>query len=232
MPRPTVQSHPERHRTDRVGWLRAAVLGANDGAISVASVVVGVAASGVGASAFLAAGTAALVAGAVSMAAGEYVSVQSQADTERANLLRERDELASDTEGERAELAAIYQTRGLDAALAQRVAEALMAHDALGAHARDELGITETLQARPVQAALASAASFVVGAILPLVAAVASPAAHVGAVVAAVTLLTLAVLGALAGYAGGASTWRGAVRVAFWGALAMALTAGMGSLFG
>jgi VIT1/CCC1 family predicted Fe2+/Mn2+ transporter len=195
-------------------------------------VVVGVAAGGAGPSAVLLAGTAALVAGAVSMAAGEYVSVQSQADTERSDLALEREELAADPSGERAELRAIYQSRGLDRELAGRVADALTEHDALGAHARDELGITEALKARPVQAAATSEASFVVGAVFPLLAALAAPPAHVGAIVGAVTLVTLSLLGGLAGFVGGASIWRGAVRVTFWGALAMALTAAVGSLFG
>lgn len=223
--------HPERHRTDRVGWLRAAVLGANDGAVSVASVVVGVAASGSSPSAVLVAGTAALVAGAVSMAAGEYVSVQSQADTEAADLARERQELAADPEGELAELTGIYETRGVPHALAREVAMALTAHDALATHARDELGISETLAARPVQAAVSSAASFVAGAVLPLLAAVLAPQATVEWVVSAATLVALALFGGLAGYAGGASVVRGAVRVTLWGAAAMALTAFVGSLF-
>ena len=224
--------HAESHRTTRVGWLRASVLGANDGAVSVASVVVGVAASGIGATAVLVAGTAALVAGAISMAAGEYVSVQSQADTEQADLARERAELEADPEAETSELAAIYEARGLDPALAHDVAVALMTHDALGAHARDELGITETLQARPIQAALASAAAFTAGAALPMIAAVVAPTAWVVGAVFAATLVTLAILGGVAGFAGGASIWRGAVRVTVWGALAMALTAAVGSLFG
>ena len=223
--------HDEQHRTNRSGWLRAAVLGANDGAVSVASVVVGVAAGGLGAAEVLTAGTAALVAGAVSMA-GEYVSVQSQADTERADLAREAEELAADPEGERRELAAIYEGRGLPPALALEVAGALMAHDALGAHARDELGITEALQARPVQAALASAGAFVAGAGLPLGAAVLAPAGQVSTVVAIVTLLTLFALGGVAAAVGGASVWRGAIRVAVWGVLAMALTAAVGYAIG
>ena len=224
--------HAEQHRTGRIGWLRASVLGANDGVVSVASLVVGVAASGAPQSGILVAGVAGLVAGAMSMAAGEYVSVQSQADTERADLGRERRELAEDPEGELAELAAIYRERGLDDDLARRVAEQLTARDALGAHARDELGITDALRARPVQAALASAAAFAVGAVLPVAAALVAPVSAVSVAVAAVTLAALAVLGGVAGYVGGASVVRGAVRVTFWGALAMAITAGVGALFG
>ncbi len=224
--------HSERHRTGRIGWLRASVLGANDGVVSVASLVVGVAASGAPQGSILVAGVAGLVAGAMSMAAGEYVSVQSQADTERADLARERAELAADPEGELDELAGLYRERGLDDELARRVAEQLTAGDALAAHARDELGITEALRARPVQAALASAAAFAVGAVLPLAAALLAPASTVSVAVAAVTLTALAVLGGVAGSVGGASVVRGAVRVTFWGALAMAATAGVGALFG
>ena len=224
--------HAEQHRTGRIGWLRASVLGANDGVVSVASLVVGVAASGAPQGSILVAGVAGLVAGAMSMAAGEYVSVQSQADTERADLGRERREMAEDPEGELAELAAIYRERGLDDDLAHRVAEQLTARDALGAHARDELGITDALRARPVQAALASAAAFAVGAVLPVAAALVAPVSAVSVAVAAVTLAALAVLGGVAGYVGGASVVRGAVRVTFWGALAMAITAGVGALFG
>ncbi len=227
-PCPMMPTHFERHRTDRIGWLRAAVLGANDGVVSVASLVVGVAASGAPRADLLLAGVAGLVAGAMSMAAGEYVSVQSQADTERADLDRERRELAEDPEGELDELAAIYRGRGLDEGLARQVAEQLTARDALGAHARDELGVTEALRARPVQAALASAAAFAVGAVLPVAAVLVAPASRASVVVTAVTLVTLAVLGAVAGRVGGAS----AVRVTFWGALAMAITAGVGALFG
>jgi VIT1/CCC1 family predicted Fe2+/Mn2+ transporter len=225
--------HTERHRTERIGWLRAAVLGANDGAVSVASVVVGVAAAPTATpGAVLLAGTAALVAGAMSMAAGEYVSVQSQADTEAADLARETAELAADPEGEREELAAIYRTRGLDTDLARRVADQLMAHDALGAHARDELGITEALRARPLQAALASAGAFSVGAALPLATAVLAAGSHVLVAVGAATVATLLVLGGLAAYAGGASAVRGALRVTTWGVLAMAATALIGRLVG
>ena len=223
--------HRERHRTERVGWLRAAVLGANDGIVSIASLVVGVAASGAARGEVQIAGVAGLVAGALSMAAGEYVSVSSQADTEHADLARERKELAADPVAEEDELARIYETRGLDANLARQVAKQLMARDALAAHARDELGITEELAARPLQAAAASAATFAVGAALPIVV---SLLAHETAVlvVSLTSLVALAGLGALAAGAGGASPWLGAARVTFWGALAMALTAGVGKLFG
>ena len=224
--------HLERHRTDRIGWLRAAVLGANDGIVSTASLLVGVAAAGAGSSAILMTGVAGLVAGAMSMAAGEYVSVHSQADTEKADLTRERGELAADVQAEQRELKAIYVGRGLEPGLAQQVAEQLMAHDALGAHARDELGISQAFSARPVQAALASAASFAVGAALPLgVAALVSASGLIGWVSGA-SLIFLAVLGAVAARAGGAAVMTGAWRVTFWGALAMAATAGVGSLFG
>jgi VIT1/CCC1 family predicted Fe2+/Mn2+ transporter len=221
--------HIERHRTDRIGWLRAAVLGANDGIVSTASLVLGVAAAN---GSVMVAGIAGLVAGAMSMAAGEYVSVRSQADSEEAALNLERRELATDDPGERKELAAIYVKRGLDPSLAKQVTDQLMAHDALGAHARDELGISETLSARPVQAALTSAASFAVGAALPLLAAVAAPGAALIPAVSASSLLFLALLGGLAARVGGADVVKGALRVTFWGALAMALTAGAGALFG
>jgi len=224
--------HRERHVTDRIGWLRASVLGANDGIVSTASLVIGVAAAHTGHSGILVAGIAGLVAGAMSMAAGEYVSVHSQVDTEEADLARERAELASDWDHEHEELAAIYVTRGLDAALAAQVAEQLMKHDALGAHARDELGITEVMSARPIQAALASAASFAVGAALPLLVTVFSPETILIPLVAATSLLFLGMLGAVAAKAGGAGVMAGAIRVTFWGALAMALTAGVGALFG
>jgi VIT1/CCC1 family predicted Fe2+/Mn2+ transporter len=224
--------HRERHRTERIGWLRAAVLGANDGIVSTASLVVGVAAAHVAPKDILVAGIAGLVAGAMSMAAGEYVSVSSQADTEGADLERERTELATDDEAERAELARIYEARGLEPVLARQVAEQLMAHDALAAHARDELGISETLSARPVQAALASAATFAVGAAMPLLAVALSPEPALVPAVSGSSLLFLAFLGGLAAKAGGASAVKGAVRVTFWGALAMALTAGVGALFG
>jgi len=224
--------HRERHRTARIGWLRAAVLGANDGIVSTASLVLGVAAANAGHQEVLVAGVAGLVAGAMSMAAGEYVSVSSQADTEAADLERERRELASDAEHEHEELAGIYEGRGLDPALAQQVATQLMAADAIGAHARDELGISELLSARPIQAAFASAGTFAVGAALPLLAAWVTPAARLVPVVAGSSLLFLALLGGLAARAGGARTATGALRVGFWGALAMALTAGVGALFG
>lgn len=224
--------HVERHRTERIGWLRAAVLGANDGIVSTASLVVGVAAASAARGEVLTAGVAGLVAGAMSMAAGEYVSVSSQADTERADLARERRELAEDDAGERAELTAIYVARGLDPELALQVTEQLMAHDALGAHARDELGISEALAARPVQAAFASAGTFAVGALLPLAVAAAVPASLLVALVSGASLLFLALLGGLAAHAGGASIVRGAGRVTLWGALAMALTAAVGALFG
>ncbi len=227
----TVQ-HPERHRTERIGWLRAAVLGANDGIVSTASLVVGVAAANAGRSEILLAGVAGLVAGAMSMAAGEYVSVSSQADTEQADLARERAELADDVEFERAELAQIYVERGLDPALARQVAEQLMAHDALGAHARDELGISDMHVARPVQAALASAATFAVGAALPLLTALLVPSTQLILGVSVASLFFLALLGALGARAGGAPMGRAALRVTFWGALAMALTAGVGRMFG
>ena len=224
--------HIERHRTARIGWLRAAVLGANDGIVSTASLVVGVAAAHASSHDVLITGIAGLVAGAMSMAAGEYVSVSSQADTERADLDRERKELATDNKNEHTELAEIYVQRGLDPALAKEVAVQLMAHDALGAHGRDELGISEVLSARPVQAALASAATFAVGAAMPLLAVLFTPAAHLIAVVAGTSLLFLGTLGGLAALAGGANAIKGAWRVTFWGALAMGLTAGVGHLFG
>ena len=226
------RSHRERHRTDRIGWLRAAVLGANDGIVSTASLVLGVAAANAARGDVLVAGVAGLVAGAMSMAAGEYVSVQSQADTETADLARERRELAIDADAEHRELASIYVKRGLEPTLADQVATQLMAHDAIGAHARDELGISETLTARPVQAALASAASFTAGAALPLVVVLMVPRGALALSVAASCLLFLGALGALAARTGGASAAVGAWRVTFWGALAMAVTAGVGALFG
>lgn len=229
MPRAT---HREHHRNGRIGWLRAAVLGANDGIVSTASLMVGVAAANVARGELLVAGVAGLVAGAMSMAAGEYVSVCSQADTEQADLTRERAELKAQPENEHKELAAIYVKRGLAPALAKQVAEQLMAHDALGAHAKDELGMNELTQANPVQAALASALTFSVGASLPLLAAVASPASMLVPMVAGTSLVVLTALGALAARAGGAPVLRASSRVAFWGALAMALTAGVGKLFG
>ncbi len=224
--------HAERHRTDRIGWLRAAVLGANDGIVSTASLVVGVAAASLSQGNILLTGIAGLVAGAMSMAAGEYVSVYSQADTENADLSRERAELAADPAAEQRELTAIYVGRGLAPDLAQQVAEQLTLHDALGAHARDELGISEALSARPVQAALASAASFAVGAALPLAVTALAPAQHLIAWVSAMSIVFLAVLGGVSARAGGASVLKGAWRVTFWGALAMAITAGVGALFG
>ena len=224
--------HRERHRTDRIGWLRAAVLGANDGIVSTASLVLGVAAAHGSYSSILVAGVAGLVAGAMSMAAGEYVSVHSQADAEQADLERERKELKSDDAGERRELTAIYIGRGLEPALAKQVADQLMAHDALGAHARDELGISETLSARPVQAALSSAASFAVGAAMPLLVAALAPQAIMIPLVCGTSLVFLALLGGVAARAGGANVTVAAMRVTFWGALAMALTAGVGALFG
>jgi VIT1/CCC1 family predicted Fe2+/Mn2+ transporter len=224
--------HWERHKTARIGWMRAAVLGANDGIVSTASLVLGVAAAHATHANILVAGVAGLVAGAMSMAAGEYVSVYSQADTEQADLERERKELIADDKGERKELAAIYVARGLDASLAKEVADQLMAHDALGAHARDELGITPRAAARPIQAALASAGSFAVGAALPLSVAAIVPAASLLPAVSATSLIFLALLGALAARVGGASVAVGAWRVTFWGALAMAVTAGIGALFG
>ena len=224
--------HEESHRTGRIGWLRAAVLGANDGIVSTASLVLGVAAAHATHGNVLVAGVAGLVAGAMSMAAGEYVSVHSQADTEQAELELERAELKADDKGEHRELAAIYIARGLDPSLAKQVADQLMAHDAIGAHARDELGISETFRARPIQAALASAASFAVGAAMPLLVAVLAPSARLIPLVSGTSLLFLALLGGLAARVGGASVLKGAIRVTFWGALAMALTAGVGSLFG
>lgn len=224
--------HTERHRTDRIGWLRAAVLGANDGIVSTASLIVGVAAAESGSGSILVAGVAGLVAGAMSMAAGEYVSVSSQADTEGADLAKEREELASAGEHEHAELAAIYVARGLEPGLAKEVARQLMVKDALGAHARDELGISEILSARPIQAALASGATFSVGAALPILVVLFVPVSALVWTVSASSLFFLALLGSLSAKVGGASIWKGAARVTFWGALAMALTAGVGALFG
>jgi VIT1/CCC1 family predicted Fe2+/Mn2+ transporter len=222
----------ELHRTARVGWLRAAVLGADDGIVSTSSLMLGVAASHASHGSVLVSGAAGLVAGAMSMAAGEYVSVQSQADAEHADLERERAELKSDNKGEHRELAAIYVARGLEPALAKQVAEQLMTHDALGAHARDELGISETQRPRPIQAALASATSFAAGAAMPLVVTALAPARGQTALISGTSLLCLAVLGGLAARAGGASPTKGALRVTFWGALAMALTTAVGTLFG
>jgi VIT1/CCC1 family predicted Fe2+/Mn2+ transporter len=224
--------HIERHRTERIGWLRAAVLGANDGIVSTASLVVGVAAAHATSSDILVAGVAGLVAGAMSMAAGEYVSVSSQADTEQADLERERQELATDSPFEHEELAAIHVQRGLDANLAKQVAKQLMAHDALAAHARDELGISEVMSARPIQAALASAATFAIGATMPLLTVLATPQAALIPVVIGTSVLFLALLGGFGAHAGGAPIMKASMRVTFWGALAMALTAGVGALFG
>ena len=224
--------HRENHLIERIGWLRAAVLGANDGIISTSSLVVGVAAASSSASDALVAGIAGLVAGAMSMAAGEYVSVSSQADTEEADLARERKELAEHPAAELAELAAIYVARGVEPALARQVAEQMSAKDAFAAHARDELGLAEHVVARPTQAALTSAATFSVGALMPLAIAYLSPATLVAPLVSAGSLVFLAILGALGASVGGASILKPTVRVTFWGALAMALTAGVGALFG
>jgi VIT1/CCC1 family predicted Fe2+/Mn2+ transporter len=224
--------HLEQHRTHRIGWLRAAVLGANDGIVSTASLIVGVAAANATRSSVLVAGIAGIVAGAMSMAAGEYVSVSSQSDTEHADLDREREELATDREKEHAELAAIYVARGLDEELANQVAAQLMAKDALGAHARDELGFSDTLAARPVQAALASACSFAAGAVLPLMLVVFVPTSALVWAVSGSSLFFLALLGSMAARAGGSPVRKSVTRVTFWGAMAMAMSAGVGALFG
>ncbi len=224
--------HREAHRAERIGWLRAAVLGANDGTISVASLLIGVAAAGVPQGSILLTGVAGLVAGAMSMAAGEYVSVQSQSDTEEADIEREKKELETDPEHELEELTSIYIGRGLDGPLARLVAVSLMSKDALSAHVRDELGITETLRARPIQAAFASAISFIGGAIIPILAVLLAPSGRFVEVLSVTALVTLSVLGGTAAYAGGASVAKGALRVAFWGALAMVITAGVGRFFG
>ncbi len=224
--------HSEFHRSHRIGWLRAAVLGANDGIVSTASLIIGVAAAHTSQATILLTGVAGLVAGAMSMAAGEYVSVSSQSDTESADLAKERLELETDQESELKELTGIYVARGLTADLAHKVAVELTAHDALGAHARDELGISEVMNARPLQAAFASALSFAVGAAMPLLIAYISPSTNTVLYVAVMSLIFLAALGGLAAKAGGANMWKGASRVAFWGMLAMAATAGVGSLFG
>ncbi|HRH72803.1 VIT family protein [Zoogloea sp.] len=229
---PPGHRHDERHRSDRIGWLRAAVLGANDGIVSTASLLLGVAAANADHGTVVLTGVAGLVAGAMSMAAGEYVSVHSQADVEKADLSRERLELANAPDAELLELAAIYVGRGLDPALAQQVARQLTQHDALGAHARDELGLSEVLEARPIQAALASAASFAAGAALPLGVALLVSGERLIPTLSATSLLFLAMLGALAARAGGARPWIGAGRVAFWSALAMALTTVIGRAFG
>jgi VIT1/CCC1 family predicted Fe2+/Mn2+ transporter len=227
-----ISRHQEHHRTARVGWLRAAVLGANDGIVSTAALIVGVAAAGTDTRTILLSGLAGLLAGAMSMAAGEYVSVHTQSDAENADLSQERAELRESPEAELRELASIYVSRGLDASLARQVAEQLTAYDALGAHARDELGISEILAPRPIQAAVSSAASFSIGAALPLILVPLFPAHRLVLVISGATLLLLALLGALAARAGGASQVKGALRVTFWGALALAITASMGTLFG
>ncbi len=224
--------HRERHRNDRIGWLRAAVLGANDGIVSTASLILGVAAAHATQDGIAIAGIAGLVAGAMSMAAGEYVSVHSQADTEQADLEKERRELETDDAGERRELTAIYIRRGLDQKLAREVADQLMAHNALEAHARDELGISDMMSAKPLEAAFASAASFAIGALMPLAVAVSAPRASLIPILSATSLVFLALLGAIAARVGGARMSIGAMRVTFWGALAMALTAGVGALVG
>lgn len=227
-----LRAHPERHLVSRIGWLRAGVLGANDGIVSTASLIVGVAAAAAGRSEILIAGSAGLVAGAMSMAAGEYVSVSSQSDTEHADLDRERRELAADGDAEHEELAQIYIDRGLDRETAVVVADKLMAKDALAAHARDELGISEMTTARPIQAAMTSAATFTCGASLPLLVVILAPSVLLVPIEAATSLLFLALLGAIGAAAGGANVWRATARVTFWGALAMALTAGIGRLVG
>jgi vacuolar iron transporter family protein len=226
------KQHFERHYTDRIAWLRAAVLGANDGIVSTASLVVGIAAANAGRPELLIAAVAGLVAGAMSMAAGEYVSVSSQADSEKADLEREKLEIATDERFEREELKNIYIDRGLDSELAERVAQQLMAHDALGAHARDELGLSETQRARPIQAAFASASSFAVGALLPVLLVAIAPMDAMIVFVAVSSLVFLGLLGAIAAKAGGASLPTGVFRVTFWGALAMAATAVIGHIFG
>lgn len=227
-----LRNHLETHRSSRIGWLRASVLGANDGIVSTASLIVGVAAAHSPRDQILISGVAGLVAGAMSMAAGEYVSVSSQADTEKADLARERMELATNLEFEREELAQIYVERGLEVGLARQVSEQLMAHDALGSHARDELGITDSFSARPIQAALASAGSFAVGAALPLLIVLVTADTHLVPVVVASSLICLAALGLFAARIGGASMSKSALRVCFWGAMAMSITAGIGATFG
>ena len=224
--------HAEHHVVERLGWLRAAVLGANDGILSTASLIIGVATAHGTRTSILVAGVSGLVAGAMSMAAGEYVSVSSQSDSEHADIARERTELSTNPDGEQRELAGIYVKRGLDATLARRVAEQLMAHDALGAHSRDELGISAATAARPIQAALASAAAFAVGAALPLGMALVTPTGFVPWTVSVGSLVSLTVLGIVGAKAGGAGMLKAAIRVTFWGALAMAITAGIGAIFG
>lgn len=227
-----MRRHAERHRNDRIGWLRAAVLGANDGIVSTASLVVGVVAAGADHRTILLTSVSGLIAGAMSMAAGEFVSVHSQKDTENADLAREGAELMRDPAGEQRELAGIYVQRGLDQPLAEQVASKLMAHDALGAHARDELGLSETMAANPMQAALASAASFAAGAVLPIIVVLIAPPAQLMLAITLASLAFLAGLGAVSARIGGAPIWAGTWRVAFWGAAAMAVTAGAGALFG
>lgn len=227
-----IYKHHEHHRLDRLGWLRASVLGANDGILSTASLLVGVASANASTPGVLLAGVAGLVAGAMSMGAGEYVSVSSQADSERAELEVEMRELRDDPAGEHHELTEIYVRRGLDRELARQVSHQLMAHDALGAHARDELGLSDTTAARPLQAALASAASFAVGAIVPIAATAMAPVAAMAGVTVVVSLLALAILGAVSAHLAGAAMWRGVLRILSWGAAAMALTAAVGRLFG
>jgi len=224
--------HKEKHRTQHIGWLRAAVLGANDGIVSIASLIVGVAAAQAATNDILLAGIAGLVAGAMSMAAGEYISVSSQADTEKSDMNRERNELEKNVESEKEELASIYVSRGLDSELAIQVANKLMAHDAIGAHARDELGISEILTARPIQAALSSAGTFTIGAAMPLLAVIIFPASIFIPAVSVTSLLCLALLGVFSAQIGGASKLKATLRVVFWGALAMVITAGIGALFG
>lgn len=223
---------PEAHRSEHIGWLRAAVLGANDGIVSTASLIMGVAAAQASTQSIMITGVAGLVAGAMSMAAGEYVSVSSQSDTENADLAREKEELATNIEFEKEELAQIYVSRGVEHSLAVQVAEQLMAHDALGSHARDELGITDVVSARPIQAALSSAAAFAAGAIMPILTVLISPADKLIYSLGAATLICLFVLGVIAAKVGGANILKSAFRVVFWGALAMALTAGVGNIFG
>ena len=232
MEMPTLMRHKERHHSERIGWLRAAVMGANDGILSTASLILGIAAAGATGRTVVITGISGLVAGAMSMAAGEYVSVSSQADTEKADLVRERKELDTDDKFERAELAGSYVSRGLDPPLARQVADQLMAHDALGAHARDELGISEIQHARPVLAAFMSASTFAVGAALPLMVVLLASASMLAVSIVGTSLVFLAVLGSLAARVGGASRIVGAIRVTFWGASAMALTYGVGTLFG
>ncbi|WP_426028310.1 VIT1/CCC1 transporter family protein [Brevundimonas sp. TWP2-3-4b2] len=227
-----LERHPEQHLVARIGWLRAAVLGANDGLVSTASLIVGVAAAQTSKTGILVAGVAGLVAGAMSMAAGEYVSVSSQSDTENADLARERAELQADPEAETRELAAIYRSRGVDPTLSLEVARQLMVHDALGAHSRDELGISEHTIARPIQAALTSAATFSVGAVLPLAVVLVAPGSYLVALVSGSALVGLALLGGLGAKAGGAGLIKAVLRVTFWGAAAMGLTAAIGRIFG